>query len=147
MWKIVFNWFITKAWPMILVFIQKYERQITEIIFAWVKDAFKKREKATNEEFKGRAEEAEQKAEEATDADSKIKYQAQAEAYREAARILEEQNKKLREELEETKLKVQREVEKNTSSLKAKDLFNTSSAGEITVKPKDNYIHLPPPKD
>lgn len=145
MWKNILQWFISKAWPVILDFIKKYQDQIMQLIFKWIEDILLKRKESTKQEFQTKANEADQKAKDSDDKESKFKYQAQAETYREVINTLEMQNKKLQDEIKEIKIKIKKEMEENTSALQVEDLFNTNKKGEITVKENNNYIQLPPP--
>lgn len=145
MWKNILQWFIGKAWPVILDFIKKYQGQIMQLIFKWIEDILLKRRESTKQEFQTKANEADQKARDSADKESKVKYQTQADTYREVINALEIQNKKLQDEIKEIKIKIKKEMEENTSALRVEDLFNTNKKGEITVKENDNYIQLPPP--
>lgn len=129
--KIILNWFIDKAWPVILKLLAKYSQEILEFIFIRIFDFIKNWIEGMGKEKEEKAYQSYEKAQATVDPEEKKKYMHEAEFYKKEAESYEEKLKDLEIKFETLKTQMEKEVANKTQNLQAEDLFETNSKSSV----------------
>lgn len=147
MFKKIMEWFLKKAWPVILRFLIKYSDEIVDFIFKTIKEKMNHKRKKEQTEYMAMAQDDLEKAKRAADPEIKSQYYDNAVISQEKANSFDEKMKLLNEYLDSLKKEVKEEIMQKTSKLKAEDIFETEKEEIFGLKEKQSYLQIDPPAD
>ncbi|MBE6068082.1 MAG: hypothetical protein E7211_10400 [Clostridium lundense] len=142
-WKNIIKWFIEKAWPIIIKWIEDNLMEIIKWVIEHIKEFFESKQNKENERYEENINKAQEKYDNAENDDEKRVWQETIDMLKKMYEESKAENEILKQEMEKYKQQATNDVKKEVRKVKVDDIFDMNGNN---VVPKSNTPAISLPK-